>query len=593
MSRSQLGWSSTSPASYAEPRSGLVVHYDSSDQGLAAKSHDACLSYWKSTRDFHTGSARGWTDIGYCVDEDTQILTEDGWRSFEEIGAGDTVLTLDHRTGTSRWQPLLAVNVFPARPRRLLRMEGADHSSLTTAEHRWPVERRARRERAWATTESLDRGDRIPMAAPCTGLPQDPKWSDALVELVAWFWAEEDGTPPGSGAVLHRPERRGPGGAARLRGVLHTLFGPPREDSAATAGDAPRWREERGRRGAEFHLSARAERLLREQAPGRVPSHAFLRSLTRAQLELFTRVCLAARGNGRSALGHGTREAAEAFQFAAILAGHATSLRHRQPGPRTGPRWRVELLRRAHVSPVAAAARTPAFTVAPESYGGRIWCPTTPDGTWLARRAGTVYFTGNSFMCCAHGYVLEGRGLYRQQAAQPGGNSTHYSVTLATGPKDEITAAQIDAVRALREWLVQDHGVSGRVLGHRDFISTSCPGDKAYRMVEDGTFEQPPGANTGGTNPLIGLKKGDSGEAVKALQELLRYAGQKEALGEHGVDGHYGDGTAEALRLARKSVGSAAKPGYGDKMTGHAYAQLIAAVSRHQSRPESTEAAAA
>ena len=29
-------------------------------------------------------------------------------------------------------------------------------------------------------------------------------------------------------------------------------------------------------------------------------------------------------------------------------------------------------------------------------YDGLVWCPTTPNGTWFARREGTVYFTGNS-----------------------------------------------------------------------------------------------------------------------------------------------------------------------------------------------------
>ena len=83
-------------------------------------------------------------------------------------------------------------------------------------------------------------------------------------------------------------------------------------------------------------------------------------------------------------------------------------------------------------------------------------------------------------------------------------------------------------------------------------------------------------------DPLIGLKKGSKGEAVKALQELLKFAGQGKHLGEAGVDGKYGNGTAEGLRLARKSVGSSAKSGYGDVVTGHAYAQLIAAVARKE-----------
>src|SRR5690625_7221544 len=34
--------------------------------------------------------------------------------------------------------------------------------------------------------------------------------------------------------------------------------------------------------------------------------------------------------------------------------------------------------------------------------------------------------------------------------------------------------------------------ISGTVLGHRDFIPTSCPGNKAYALVKDGTFTKAP-----------------------------------------------------------------------------------------------------
>lgn len=102
---------------------------------------------------------------------------------------------------------------------------------------------------------------------------------------------------------------------------------------------------------------------------------------------------------------------------------------------------------------------------------------------------------GYSWFCCSHGYVIEGRGLFREQAAQPGGNTTYYSATLATGPTDEITPAQIEAVRQLRQWLMEpESSIAGTVKGHRDFIPTSCPGDKAYALVKNGTFAQPPGS---------------------------------------------------------------------------------------------------
>ncbi|WP_435107361.1 peptidoglycan recognition protein family protein [Nocardiopsis synnemataformans] len=183
---------------------------------------------------------------------------------------------------------------------------------------------------------------------------------------------------------------------------------------------------------------------------------------------------------------------------------------------------------------------------------------------------------GYSWMACSHGYVLEGRGLYKTQAAQPGGNTSHYSCTLATGPTDIITPEQINAVRELRQWLMEpETSIAGTVLGHRDFVPTSCPGDRAYGLVRDGTFEQPPGAITE-VNDMLGLKKGDSGERVKLLQLKVKRAGFGGVVGT--IDSDYGPKTAEAVRLARAYVGSAAKAGWGDGMTPDACDQVEAAI---------------
>jgi len=157
-----------------------------------------------------------------------------------------------------------------------------------------------------------------------------------------------------------------------------------------------------------------------------------------------------------------------------------------------------------------------------------------------------------------------------------------------SGPSEDPTPAQIEAFKELRAWL-RGKGVGSGIRGHRDFVSTSCPGDRLYRLVKSGALGATPstggsGKETEGVNPVIGLKKGDSGERVKALQALLEYAGFGEYLGKYGVDGQYGAATAEALRQARKSVGSEAKSGYGDKVTGWAYAQLMVAVARKQGK---------
>lgn len=196
---------------------------------------------------------------------------------------------------------------------------------------------------------------------------------------------------------------------------------------------------------------------------------------------------------------------------------------------------------------------------------------------------------GYSFMACPHDYILEGRGLNRQQAAQPGGNATHYSVTLATGPAEDIAPGAINAVRRLRQWLMASpRNNSDKVLGHRDFIATSCPGDRAYALVKNGTFTQNPGA-PGMVSPedaVLGTREGDgllpgpASEAVKAVQRLIVAAGFGDELGDSGVDGRWGPATSNGLLLARRYVGSNLDS--VKTMTGESYAQLIRACARRE-----------
>lgn len=80
--------------------------------------------------------------------------------------------------------------------------------------------------------------------------------------------------------------------------------------------------------------------------------------------------------------------------------------------------------------------------------------------------------------------------------------------------------------------------------------------------------------STGGGDDVIGLKRGDEGEAVKGLQATLRYAGFDP--GE--VDGVYGPKTAAQVLAMRKSEGSGVDD--GDNFTGWAYAQLMRSMSK-------------
>lgn len=92
---------------------------------------------------------------------------------------------------------------------------------------------------------------------------------------------------------------------------------------------------------------------------------------------------------------------------------------------------------------------------------------------------------------CRHGYVFEGRGPRIRNAANGGGthagldaNAAWASILYLEGTDGPgLTPEGQDAINDAADWL----GVAGgEWLGHRDFLSTECPGDRIYGWVHAG-----------------------------------------------------------------------------------------------------------
>ena len=344
-----------------------------------------------------------------CKDELTEIFTRQGWKRYDQLTVGEDILTLNHETGVAEWNPVQRVNVFDS-PGELVLMEGSEFSSLSTDGHRWATTTRwgARR---WRTTATLNGEDRIPLAAVGGAAPVATH-SDALVEAVSWFYTE--GSRVGhSGAVIY--QKNGTESCDRIRACLTALFGPPVEkfQTTSSASSGPMWRENvnnstdtrhGGPKGlSEFRMNRDAGAVLLGHAPDRVPSERFLGELTQAQLDLFIATSLLADNRGRDVFAQKNHAQAEAFAFAAILAGHAVSVRtqwqpvKRKDGSVDGYEMLlVRLMKKRNVSPVSAArCKTGPFSITRVPHKGIVWCPTVTNSTWLARRKGSVYFTGN------------------------------------------------------------------------------------------------------------------------------------------------------------------------------------------------------
>lgn len=72
-----------------------------------------------------------------CVDEETEALTTGGWRRYDQLYNGQLILTKNCNTGILEWQPIENINIYPDYQGDLYSFEGKTFSALTNGKHRW------------------------------------------------------------------------------------------------------------------------------------------------------------------------------------------------------------------------------------------------------------------------------------------------------------------------------------------------------------------------------------------------------------------------------------------------------------------------
>lgn len=381
--------------------------------------------------------ATAWREIGYCVDEDTEILTGKGWKKYWELQEEEPeeCLTLNPQTGLAEWQTIQAINTFEGNANRdMVRMVGQNHDSLTTPNHRWLVDRhyapsaKKADSRLFVTTESFGWNDSVLCAAPVANLPTEAKYEDAFVEVVGWWITE--GSQSKNQLSIYQSEKVNPQHCASIRAALTNLFGPAvpsmfvegESTTNYTRGirSGPAWREYPHRDSAVFYLNKEAGEAILEVAPNKVLDLGFVRSLTKAQLHLLIDTVVAA--DGWQVAGAGTRfytqnrkARIDPIQIAGMLAGIRSNLTYRA----NIGQWVLTFMTRNSFRPKRAEKRGLQFKVERVKHDGMVWCPSTPNKTWLARRNGKVYFTGNTEEGSTFTYELSSEDVFVAEEFDP------------------------------------------------------------------------------------------------------------------------------------------------------------------------------
>lgn len=92
-----------------------------------------------------------------------------------------------------------------------------------------------------------------------------------------------------------------------------------------------------------------------------------------------------------------------------------------------------------------------------------------------------------------HGHVYRGRPLWARGDTATDYNPRGHLLVMCEGnfQKQSPTAAQIRALVDVLAWACVKYDLPlHRIKGHRDVASTVCPGDRLYRLLEDGSIRR-------------------------------------------------------------------------------------------------------
>ncbi|GAA2793018.1 N-acetylmuramoyl-L-alanine amidase [Saccharopolyspora taberi] len=206
--------------------------------------------------------------------------------------------------------------------------------------------------------------------------------------------------------------------------------------------------------------------------------------------------------------------------------------------------------------------------------------------------------TGQNFTNSRGGWITEGRhkslSVLQEGAQHVLGAHAGDQNSVALGIENEGTYTDVDvpeklwtSLVSLCSYMVSQYGISAsEIYGHRDFMSTECPGEVFYGRLPE--LREAVGAAVGQrvVHPVtwLLLKPGAGGPAVTATQHLLRAQGLSVP-----VDGAYGPqtqaATGEFLRSHRIEAATChatrvEEPGYFGGTAWTALAPVLAGDSR-------------
>lgn len=337
-----------------------------------------------------------WGVVGnHCVDEATEILTQRGWKTVDEVKPSDLCLGLEKDGRTASWQPIDSI-VRETQVDRMVSISNSFFNFRGTEHHRfyyWIPGHPMLNEARWSEIKAGHRGILIPAAGLSPGTGEGVP--DECIELAAAVLT--DGClSEGVCSVYQRPEKEAwVKEAFDKTGLEYYVYRRSRQRPAEICG-VPLKNQEVPSVEVSYRLSAESFRKFQERTgisqKGSLPPWVF--KMTKEQFDRFLFALIDGdgtfKGDGSAVLyGKNCSSWLDEVQALCVCFGVRASLANYGEG---GKFQRLNL--QLYGDPIPLGERATVEYTAPA--GERVWCVRTRTENFMCRRGGKSYFTGNT-----------------------------------------------------------------------------------------------------------------------------------------------------------------------------------------------------
>jgi len=318
-----------------------------------------------------------------CVDEETEVLTKDGWKKYYQLTKDDIIATLNVEKDQIEFLKVESLNVFDYEG-KMIYLKNRKVEQLVTPNHRVLRQKFNYKNNKYEFNFAKDiKKFKTRIIIPLSGkTASTKKIDDNLIKLAAWIVAE------GSfdrGNIRIFKSTKYPEKIKEIRTILTNLgysfseYVRKKEDISKHPSYINGHLVKHNYDIVSFVIHKESSNeikklLVREK---KIPN--FIKDLSSEQIKLFIDTYLNLDGDKKSRI-YVSEYNKDQLQALCALCNYGCTARKK------GTCWVVRITRPvAHITQVKEV-----------NYKGKVWCPTTKNGTFVARRNGKIFITGNS-----------------------------------------------------------------------------------------------------------------------------------------------------------------------------------------------------